>query len=66
MWSDARSDHQDPDRQTSGTAGCTAAAPEATAQSGFHRTPATARPEAAARAAPMAGLLTRRAHERWD
>ena len=39
---------------------------QATAPSGSRRTPAATRPAAAARAAPMAGLLRRRARRGWD
>ena len=52
--------------QTSGTAGCSAVAPVTATRSESRRTPARARPAAAARAAPMADLLRRRAHRRWD
>ena len=65
MWWDARSDHLGSGPQTNETAGCSGAAPIATAQSESRRTPAATRPAATAQVEPRADLLRRRAHRRW-
>ena len=50
MWSGARSDHPGSAPQTSGRAGCSAAAPATAARNGSRKTPAATRPAAIARA----------------